>query len=238
MLLKQNPEILGVLGGMGPLASAGFLRTIYERNIQIYEQNAPSVILYSDPTFPDRTNAYLQKNTDDLLFRLTNALNYLTVGGAQKIVICCITSHYLLPLLPQELKEKVISLLDVIISEVSPGQKKHLLVCTRGTRMAGIFEKHPGWKSVKDKIIYPTDSEQNEIHDFIYQIKIDGDVKGLLAFLKTIAKKYETSSFIAGCTEIHLLTRYISALEDDQSLEYIDPLRIIANDLKKFIAQN
>lgn len=235
MLFKQNSKILGVIGGMGPLASAEFLKTIYNENLQSYEQNSPFVIIYSDPTFPDRTNSYQQGNTSDLLSKLIKALCYLTDGGARKIVICCITSHYLLPQIPGKFKDKVISLLDIIIAEVMRSSDKHLLLCSTGSRDAEIFENHPKWNSVKDKFILPDDGEQKEIHNLIYQIKTTGKVDDLLIFLKRIAKKYKTNSFIAGCTEIHLLTRYISSATNKDTLDYIDPLQIIAKDLTNFM---
>ena len=50
-------KLLGILGGMGPLASAEFLKTIYEYGTRDLEQRSPACILYSDPTFPDRTSS-------------------------------------------------------------------------------------------------------------------------------------------------------------------------------------
>ena len=44
----MKEKILGILGGMGPLASTGFLKTIYEQNLGGGpEQNYPDVILHS-----------------------------------------------------------------------------------------------------------------------------------------------------------------------------------------------
>ena len=46
---------------MGPLASAEFLKTIYEFNFSRTEKDAPAFVLYSDPSVPDRTEAILQR---------------------------------------------------------------------------------------------------------------------------------------------------------------------------------
>ncbi len=43
-------KLLGILGGMGPSASAEFLKTIYEYGISDLEQRSPACSLYSDPT--------------------------------------------------------------------------------------------------------------------------------------------------------------------------------------------
>ena len=55
----MKKRVLGVVGGAGPLASAEFIKTIYECSLGEREQEAPVVLLYSDPTFPDRTEALL-----------------------------------------------------------------------------------------------------------------------------------------------------------------------------------
>ena len=78
-------KILGILGGMGPLASAEFLRTVYDLNITHPEQDSPSCVLLSDPTVPDRTQAILDGSTDEILARLCRALEALSSMGAERI---------------------------------------------------------------------------------------------------------------------------------------------------------
>src|SRR5215216_3244709 len=104
--------VIGVLGGLGPLASAEFLKTIYEYSLAGREQESPIVMLLSDPTCPDRTSEFLRQSYDDLLGRLIESLCHLRELGASNVVICCITYHYLLPRLPRELRKRIISLLD------------------------------------------------------------------------------------------------------------------------------
>lgn len=58
-------RLLGVLGGMGPLASAEFVNTVYRLNMTEPEQQAPALVLRSDPSIPDRTAAILSGDTQD-----------------------------------------------------------------------------------------------------------------------------------------------------------------------------
>lgn len=104
-------EILGIVGGMGPLASAEFVKTIYEQSVGEQEQHSPAVLLHSDPSFPDRTQSLLAGEWEPSLHKLIETLNELHKLGASRIVICCLTIHYLLPKLPRELKSRIISLL-------------------------------------------------------------------------------------------------------------------------------
>ncbi len=84
---------LGILGGMGALASAEFLKSIYEYNSNFIEQQTPIAVLVSDPTFPDRTQALLSGNDELLIESLIKRLGQLYFLGADRIVICCVTLH-------------------------------------------------------------------------------------------------------------------------------------------------
>ena len=80
----MNQKVLGVLGGMGGLASAEFVKTIYEFSgeLSLPEQAGPVVAMYSDPAFPDRTEAFLRGETQPILTRLIDALDRLDRMGA------------------------------------------------------------------------------------------------------------------------------------------------------------
>ena len=158
---SHKGEMLGILGGMGPLASAEFLKTIYESNIVGQrEQKSPKVIVYSDPTLPDRTEALLRGDYNTLLEQLIGALYKLCELDVDKIVICCVTSHYLLPKLPYELRDRVISLVDIIFKKILERQQKYLLICSTGTCKLGIFQNHILWQFVQDYIILPDENDQ------------------------------------------------------------------------------
>ncbi|MCB1034320.1 MAG: hypothetical protein KDD47_10865, partial [Acidobacteria bacterium] len=58
--------VWGIVGGLGPLASAEFLLTIYEQYTDVAEQEMPVCLVISDPTFPDRTTRFLAGDFDEL----------------------------------------------------------------------------------------------------------------------------------------------------------------------------
>jgi aspartate racemase len=223
---------LGVVGGMGPLASAEFVKTIYEYSLGGREQDSPVVLMNSDPTFPDRTQSLLKGESEPLLNKLIEALNGLRELGASKIVICCITIHYLLPKLPAELRRRIISLIDVIMEQVAKDRKKRLLISTVGARKLGIYERHARWNEVKDRIVLPDEKDQNLIHnEIIYQVKRNRDIICLAPILESLLLKYDLDSFIAGCTEIHLFSKYLVSSGSEARLGCIDPLITIAKEL-------
>lgn len=228
----EGKSILGVVGGLGPLASAEFLRTIYEYSLGGLEQESPTVIVYSDPTFPDRTEAFLAGNSEPVLEQLIDVIERLLEAGATEVVFCCMTIHYLLPRLPARLRERVISLPEIIFERVAHTKKRHLLICSSGTRKTGLFENHAQWSMARPYIVVPDEDDQNTIHrDLIYPIKKNPDVSTLFPLLKLMLDKYGVDSFIAGCSEVHLLAKHFLRSGNNSS-EYrcIDPLATIAHE--------
>lgn len=227
MKRESEREVLGVVGGMGPLASAEFLKTVYECGIGEREQEAPVVVMYSDPTFPDRTDAFLAGQDEPLLSGLTAALRRLSEAGASRFVLCCMTIHYLLPRLPADLRARVISLLDVIFDELGRQPRRHLLICSSGTRRLGLFENHEQWGRRRSQIVMPDDEDQERIHrELIYPIKKRPDWVRLTALLDALMRRYEVDSFIAGCSEIHWLAKQLVA--GGAAWRCLDPLMLIA----------
>ncbi|MEM8718414.1 MAG: amino acid racemase [Cyanobacteria bacterium P01_G01_bin.39] len=232
-------KLLGILGGMGPLASTEFLQTIYEFNFSDLEQDLPACILFSDPTFPDRTKAVTSGNDEILLEHLIKALSHLVQLGVSKIAISCITIHYFMPKIPIHLRKKVISLIDVIFKEVLTNQKRYLLLCTKGTCQGGIFQNHQLWSLASQYIELPDEEDQNLIHQLIYQIKIknfDNSTLDYLKLLDTLTQKYQVEGMIAGCTEFHLITKYlIKSEQNNLNYNFIDPLLTIARDFQRLV---
>lgn len=234
MKKSEKKNCFGVVGGMGPLASAEFLRTIYEYSLADRpEQDAPVVMLYSDPTVPDRTEAFLKGDDEPVLAQLNEALQGLVNLGAEKIVICCMTIHYLLPRVPASLRGRVISLLDVIFARVAASPRRRLVFCSSGTRKLRLFESHSRWEQFKDCIVFPGEQDQRRIHEeIIYPIKQAPALGGFASSFRALMMKYEVDSFIAGCSEIHLLARhFITHAEGQKTVGSIDPLDIVARDL-------
>lgn len=221
---NQN-EIWGVLGGMGPLASAEFLNTIYEETAGRPEQQCPIVYLISDPTIPDRTKCLLNGTEHLLLEHFTSGMNKLESMGATRIVVCCVTIHPLISRLAAHLQKKTISLVDLILDSVIQDGRKHLLFCTAGTRRMEIFQSHPAWKEAASRIVLPGDTDQADIHSMIYEAKMNQRSVRHLELVEDLMRRYGVSSFIAGCTEMHMIARQKARASGRHQREFcIDPL--------------
>jgi aspartate racemase len=85
-------RMLGVLGGMGPLASAEFMRRLTLLTPADRDQDHIPAVLWSDPRVPDRTAARLGQGEDPLP-ALLRGIRGLEAAGCGAIAIPCNTAH-------------------------------------------------------------------------------------------------------------------------------------------------
>jgi len=85
-------RVLGVLGGMGPLASAQFMVRLTLLTPAERDQDHIPAILWSDPRVPDRTAARLAGGEDPLP-ALLRGIRGLEAAGCGAIAIPCNTAH-------------------------------------------------------------------------------------------------------------------------------------------------
>ncbi|MET8122916.1 aspartate/glutamate racemase family protein [Micromonospora sp. NPDC005291] len=230
---------LGILGGMGPSASAGFLQTLYETAAEqagpFAEQALPRCLLDSDPAFPDRTEAIRTGGEAEFTERLARRLAGLEDLGASRIVVACVTAHHFLGRLDPARRARVISLVDVILDDLEAvgAEERLLLVATHGTRDARILEQTARWSAVAHRVVLPGPEVQETLHQLLYQMKWEPVTDEIAARFMRIATDHGCQGLVAGCTEVHLLTRLLRG----GGYRIVDPLLTIATQLKSLLAE-
>lgn len=230
-------KTLGILGGMGPFASAEFLRTIYDLNPADREQDTPRCLLLSDPSIPDRTEAILENSVAELDRRISDALRTLVSLGVDRIVIACVTAHHVLPRIEEDLRSRVISLLDLAVDEVLAAPRPYLLLTTTGSREARVFELAPRWKEIEEWVVRPEADEQRELHERLYRLKKEVGDEEILTWLEAMAFHHKAGGVIFGCTELHLVHRTLSFHPGRLAGQrLVDPLLTVARSLPRLLA--
>ncbi len=88
----EDDKVLGVLGGMGPLASAHFMLRLTELTPATRDQEHIPAVLWSDPRVPDRTAGKLASGGDPMHW-LLRGIAGLRRAGCSAIAIPCNTAH-------------------------------------------------------------------------------------------------------------------------------------------------
>jgi aspartate racemase len=227
------PPVLGVLGGMGPVASAEFLKTLYRAAAFRAEQAAPACILLSDPRIPDRTAAIRAGREDEVMEKLVSGLDRLERAGATRTLAACVTLHHWLPRLAPERRRRLISLVDVVADELRAAPARTLVLCTSGARQARVFERHPGWGAVADRAVFPSAGDQERVHGWVFAIKAQRRPRSVLREIGEMMGRYGAERWVAGCTELHLPANALRAHGCGASI--VDPLFIVATRLDRFM---
>lgn len=233
---EAGPPLLGIVGGMGPLASAELVRTVYRLHVREPEQLAPGLVLYSDPSIPDRTEALAAGREDELAERLAVAVEAALAAGARRVVIACVTLHRVVPRLSDRLRGRVISLVDLALEAVIADPRPRLLLATDGTRSSGVFEAHPRWAEAAASLKTPEPGDQRALHDRLYRLKAQAPAEEVADWLDSLAAAYEVEGFVFGCTELHLLQPVVERRDAAWSAGVVDPLRIVAERVPELLA--
>jgi aspartate racemase len=90
----KTPRRLGVLGGMGPLATADFMTKLVVSTPAETDQQHIPVIVYSVPQIPDRAKAILDPQGRSPIDAMVAGLRTLEAANVDGIAIPCVTAHY------------------------------------------------------------------------------------------------------------------------------------------------
>ena len=200
---------LGVLGGMGPAASAEFMLRLTSLTPAHRDQDHIPTVLWSDPRVPDRSTSIL--NGDSLpLPCLKDGIKGLQTAGCDHIVIPCNTAHFWYDELIK-LGTPIIHIVDSVadsLREINAIDKPIGVLGTRGTIELGLYQKHLrklGWSC-----IIPSSREMDiMIQPAINMIKsnrIDEAYKPLINVIDSLITQ-GAKAIVLGCTEIPLAIR-------------------------------
>lgn len=89
-------KTIGILGGMGPLATADLFQKITLLTEAETDRDHIRVYIDSNANIPDRTAAILS-NGPDPVPEMASALRNLEACGADCVIMPCNTAHYFLP---------------------------------------------------------------------------------------------------------------------------------------------
>ncbi len=217
--------ILGVIGGMGPLATCNFFEKIITLTHADKDQEHIHVIIDNNTKIPDRTDYILGKGHDPRPELIRSAIK-LESMGADYIAIPCNTAHFFYEDIIKYTKAKVLNMIEetALYLKNNYGEyRDFLLLATEGTYKSQIykkiFEKHGL------NVIVPDDDDKKTIMGWIYGVKSSVfNVTG--EDFEVVIDKYSHNKdipVILGCTELSTLAEIISL-----SREYVDPLLILA----------
>ncbi|MDF2486503.1 MAG: hypothetical protein K0R46_2671 [Herbinix sp.] len=215
---------LGVIGGLGPIATAYFYELIIRMTKAEIDQEHIEMLIYSKPSIPDRTDYILGKSSENPVYPMVESGRLLVGMGAENIAIPCITAHYFHTILSEGIKAPVIH----AIKETAHYLKAKGIHCagimaTEGTIHSGLFQEELSECGIHS--ILPNEESQREVSELIYKnIKANQPVE-YDKFEKVSEQLRQNGAqvIILGCTELSLIKR-----DYNIGAGYIDAMEVLA----------
>ncbi len=217
-------KILGVLGGMGPLATVDFLQKLIEETPARRDQDHVPVIAYSVPQMPDRPPAIIGTGESPLPHMLTG-IRTLKQAGAQAIAIACNTAHYWYEELSREGGLPILHMADAACDALGNAKRAGLLA-TEGTVAAGFYQSRLTARGI-ECLLSSRDQQRTLVLPAIEHVKRNELVQAHELVHQAARRLLDNGAqvIVMGCTEIPLAMAYQAS---DVSLHSVDATRALA----------
>ena len=179
MSTDKNKKVVGIIGGMGPGATA----LLFQKMINYTNANSDSehihIIIDNNTEIPDRTSAIL-KGEDAPVRYICESGKKLESYGADLLLIPCNTSHYFYDYIQEQISIPVVNMITETARKcLENGYKKVGVLATTGTCQTNIYAKE--LEKFGIEAIYPDEEGQKRVMEIIYdQVKAGKKINALI----------------------------------------------------------
>lgn len=195
---------VGVLGGMGPRATADFFQKLIDRTPAARDQDHLRVIIDSNPHIPDRSRCILEGGEDPTPALVATARN-LERAGADFLVIPCNTAHHFLEAIRRAVRIPVLDITEAVARRAE-GFSAVGLLATRATVAAGLYQKALGRRGCR--VVVPSPKAQERVDRAIFAVKAGDLGSQVRGWVREAARELladGAQALVLGCTEIPLV---------------------------------
>ncbi len=199
---------LGVIGGLGPMATAYFLQLLVQMTEARTDQEHIEVLLHSKPQIPDRTRFILGQSREDPLPQMVEIGRELAGQGAELIAVPCVTAHYFQKKLEDSIGIPVVDTIrETALSLKAAGVTKAGILATDGTIESGLFQRAFAGEGISAML--PDRAGQQAVMQIIYQNVKAGQPVDSAAFWRVAEGLFGQGApaVLLACTELSLVKR-------------------------------
>lgn len=227
--MNMNKKIIGLIGGMGPFASARFLSLLLEKSAKCFGakngDDFPEIILDSVPVRDFISNT---ESVSIAKRMLVSRVKKLSKIGCTNIAIVCNTGHILFPTLNEASGGKMVSIIDTVRNKViAMGATRVGLLATKTTVNSRLFNR--AFSDTDVFLLNPDLALQNLSERVIRGVIANSIRPSTIAKLvfqtNRFIKKEKLDAVILGCTELPL------AFVNNKSEKIIDCLDVLSDKL-------
>lgn len=217
-------RIIGIVGGMGPMATCDLFRKMIEETDAARDQDHVHVIIDNNTEIPDRTEALLHGGPSPTP-QIIASCRRLEKAGAQALLMPCNTAHAYYDEITREIKTPFLNMIWETVREVRRRSLRRVgLLATDGTLASRVYQR--GFEGSGVALITPDPQDQAHLMELIYRGIKGGDPGVPVEYMtRPLAAMVSggCEAVILGCTELPIaVERYGIAGP------LLDPTRILA----------
>jgi len=217
-------KTLGILGGMGPLATNYFYSLVINKRKVLKENEHIKTIIYSNPQIPDRTTYILNNKEENPINELIEGVKFLE-KVSDHIIIACNTAHFFYEEMYKYSRNKLINMVEVTANYIERNFKDKVIVLlsTKGTYKTRLYFDYFEGLNIKYKKLSST--QLDNIMNVITNIKVQGVTEEGIKKIKTFINEIHKDNYIylSACTEISLIYEKLN----DENTTCIDSSNIL-----------
>ncbi|GEN78761.1 cysteate racemase [Actinotalea fermentans] len=220
---------VGVIGGVGPQATAYFLDMVVRLTQADRDQDHLDMVVLNHASIPDRTAFILGRSTEDPGPVMADDARRLAAFGVDFLVLPCNTAHHFTQEIEAAVAVPLVNIVDETVAEVRrrvPGVGAVGLLATSGTVRAGVYQR--AIEAAGARTVLPDDEGQASLMRIIYeQVKAGRPVD--LEEFRTLVERVRAQgaeAVVLGCTELSVVAADFDLLAQDRSL--VDSLDVLA----------
>lgn len=217
--------MLGVLGGMGPMATVDFMAKVVRNTPAACDQDHIPMVVCSASNIPDR-NAALRGEGADPLPAMRDALRRLEAAGATCIAIPCNTAHMWHRDLQYETPLPILHIVDAVTCELIEQKGDFIGVLgTTSTIEGRLYQERLSCKGLSCRV--PDAVGQDAVMQAIRLVKA-GQIAGAADILQVQAEALidaGCSQVVMACTEIPVA---LASVEETLRTKLVDATEALA----------
>lgn len=226
-LRQRRP--LGVVGGMGSLATAKFLESLARKRRAEKDQDHVPFVALSLPDISDRSQA-ISEGSDAPLRQILERAHWLEQAGCGAIAIPCNTAHFWIGEIKQALSINLIDITEITaktIRDMRNATNRDLRSILLGTNATMQHSLYPQTKEncFGEEFRHRRKELQREAIQIIADVKSGNTVKARARLEQLIhqIRSFAPDVIILGCSELSAISGELADNDD-----VIDPISILA----------
>lgn len=214
---------VGIIGGMGPAATAELFRRVVLYTSAQTDQEHIKMCILNDPTIPDRTD-YIIGNGESPLPAIFQNINIARDIGCKYFTIPCNTSHFFYRDFEAVSGIEFINMVGETCKYAAGmfPERRICVLATLGTINGNVYKKIGG---AVGNIVYPSNGVNTILMDIIRCIKAGENELMKLAdrMHQMLFHEFPANEtvFVLACTELSLLLPYLNG-------QFIDAMDVLA----------